>query len=94
MKNFAALAMAVGLVSISGMPSQALPVSQPDVSSAVQLVRDGCGPGYRMGRSGECRPQRYRSPDYDIGGGRTLHYECPRGWRYSNRSGQCRPYRF
>ena len=94
MNKLATMAMAVGIVAITGLPSQALPVASPGLSGAVDLVRDGCGPGYRMGRYGECRPQRYRSPDYDIGGGRTLHYECPPGFRYSNRSGRCRPYRF
>ncbi len=92
MRMLAGLAMAVCLVPLFGSQSQALPVAPSGLSPAIELVRDGCGPGYRMGRFGDCRPQRYRSRDIDIGGGQTLHYECPRGFRYSNRSGRCRPY--
>ncbi|WP_375457790.1 GCG_CRPN prefix-to-repeats domain-containing protein [uncultured Enterovirga sp.] len=94
MNRLLALAMAVSIVPLLGSPSEALPVAPAESFAAVELVRDGCGPGYRMGRFGDCRPQRYRSRDYEIGGGRTLHFECPRGFRYSHRSGRCRPYRF
>jgi hypothetical protein len=83
---------AMALAPLLASPSQAMPVSSQAVSSDILRVADGCGPGYRIGRDGQCRPQRYRSWDHDLGNGYKLHYECPRGFRYSNRTGRCRPF--
>ena len=91
MNKLTAFAMALCLVPLVGSPSQALPVGQMSPSADVLLVRDGCGYGYGLNRYGECRPQPYRSPEYSMGNGYSIHYECPRGFRYSMRSGRCRP---
>lgn len=65
MRVVIAAAVALGGAWLMPAPASAagFPVNPPGVDSgAIELVRDGCGRGWRRNRWGECRPMFRRGP--------------------------------
>jgi hypothetical protein len=79
MTRIIATALAVGLLTLAGPPSFAVPVAPLTAQSSVVHVAGGCGAGWHRGPYGGCR-RNFADP---------AAHACPRGYHIGP-GGACR----